>query len=383
MTEVSGRQRQVRLFYDPEYITFGLGDLFAMGAYGLPLEGVKGMKEEQKKLLDYARSIGITVIESDNAVAHDGPNDYVTGGPSLSSEEEKAELHRIDPTIQIPETVSFEEFDAAPFFPVLAKRRGVDLGKDKFLLETPEHWTRLSMVLRGDKPLRRASKAMWEQNPKKADNYERPLLDQPSTRIMEYQRFINTPSKHFTSFRALISASGFLLASSLNYSASTKDKTPVPKVDTPIDRLGLVGTSILDFLKHPESLAFLGTRSVLSNRWQGGKGIVLNPVPASKPHTKKEAAILEAHGIDPEYPKLPEVIAQQSRTIGRTIGRRRDFILGIDWLQEVDTENYYMIDLNAGPAPGTYADAHLRGKMGDDVTDAWWAMRRAGLRSLL
>lgn len=173
-----------------------------------------------------------------------------------------------------------------------------------------------------------------------------------------YQKFITTPSDYYTSYRVVVSALGQIICSSLFYSESEKSDREILKIDS--NDWGVRTGNLFNLLLLPKSPVFLGARKIVSNRSQGGGGIVLNPGPNSKTASKEEKRILRAHSLNPDKPELPKDIAQKSQLIAKTLGRRKSLILGIDWIQDCNGRRYFL-EMNAHPGMQSYIDHKMNG----------------------
>jgi hypothetical protein len=367
--------------------------------------------EGRKAIVDYARKIGMVVTVADPEGWQ--PDEYLMRGLHKTRQEEESEVMTAVPDVLIPPTVAYDAYSQAPHFPVLAKAKGASGGRGKYLLEEPDQWYKFDTWMNGgrwrqaDERVMQAYEALRldlaaaapgtpeavvlearvKRQQKRIEEYEYPMsaLANNLIDLYEYQQFINTPSDRYTSYRILVSANGTILAGSLYCSAATKNDSALLTDPQRIENLGSLGTDLSDFLVNPASLVYLGAKKILSNQSQGGNGIVLGPTAASKPMTESDRPILLAHGINPDNPKIPPEIADKSRIIGQTLGPRHGIVMGIDWLQEEGTNNFYCLEKNRGPGPVAYADAHLGGVADDpfQIINARLEMEKAALHSLM
>ncbi len=397
----------VRLFVDPHWVSGG-ADTMAASWMGVDHKLLEDVARGKQSVLEYAGKLGISVVIAEPE--EQGPEDYIVRGRPLTREQEEAELREAVPEVLIPTTQSFEDYSANPYFPVLAKMKESALGMYKYLLEEPNQWEKLRTFLTGDGDLLKVSeedrqayqsvldqlaaaqgtpragdmetyKAEWDDYIRRVKN---PLPESMRNYLrnkFEFQKFVETPSERYTSYRVLVTANGTVLASSLYYSGITGSEGTLTKNQT-LEELGMPGNDLTDFLVTPGSLVYLGARNVLSNQNQGGRGIVLNPNDSSKPIVTEDRAILEAHGLDTNNPQLPDTIHEQSKLIGRSLGRRRGVLVGIDWLQEVGSGKFYYLETNSGPGAVAYADAYLGGADNLSMVDANVTMQKAALETL-
>lgn len=172
--------------------------------------------------------------------------------------------------------------------------------------------------------------------------------------------YVETPSDRFTSYRVLVGASGTILAAGLAHSGHTiyDDKRVVRDcTETGDPKLVFVTSHAED----PASPFFLNAKDVRSNIVRGGSMI---PIMGNnrRPITNDEAAILQAHGLDPAMPALPPEIEEPSKIIAADIAPHCDLTLGIDFLQELHGP-HHLLELNTGPGAVVYSDCHYRGEL--------------------
>jgi hypothetical protein len=359
--------------------------------------------EHSKRIVDAAQNIGFVVVSS--ALAENADTDFVLlSGSAPTVEAGHPDVAELSPSIKLLSTLSYEEYASSPFFPVVAKNSNFQVGKHKYLLEDESQWQKMQTFLTCSGPVR-------EIDPQDAEKYEKAKsklrdLDsssenfkeqleyvkewedylhnyqfpssRPHTDFLKYQHYIETPGDRYTSYRVLVSASGAVLASALNYSGDLKSEPSLHVTPQDVRSMGMVGDNLFDFLTTPGCLTFLGSKRFQSNRAMGGHGIILDPTPNSVPRTLEDNNVLNDHGLDTSYPQLPPTLKEQSSEIGRKLGPTSDVVLGLDWIQDKDTGSWYLLEANVGPDSGTFADTHGI-KQG---LDAHLAMYQDALRTL-
>jgi hypothetical protein len=359
-------QRQIRIIADQEWGYLDAGSVAQFQGEPTIKQGV----EYDDQVREHAERLGIQIVKSADISEKPGGDEYVmASGIAMPT---SAEIKAAVPSIAIPSSETYEEFNEHPHFPILAKQVGASQGVNKYLLENPDQWERMKRYVTGVGPFRAV------------DETENPIPEpqRNQTRGYSYDQFIETPGEHYTSYRVLVSATGEVMASSLHYSAETKDDEQPLTTPGSVHELDMIGASLSDYLTAPDSLVYLGARSVVSNRSKGGNGIVLDPTPESKPTSDKDKSVLRDHGLDEDKPQLPEIIREQSQALAQAFGKQQGIVLGIDWIQDKETGEFYFLELNAGPAPGAFADAHLGGADKVSLDTAVASMEKAALDSL-
>lgn len=381
---MSSNEHEIRLYADPSWTEESSMSLSLV--FGMPIETALEEIQNRRELLVRAEQLGITVVRA--SVEPDEFFDgYIASGKDLDRADEESLLRTVVSDIAIPKSVDFEAYDAQPFFPAVAKNHGLNAGMHKYLIEQPEQWAAMRRLLAGDpvreisvedqteyQKVQRDARQVFTDFPEGTPEHEswksyltswnRYIADYQNPAgsslqdFFEYHQFIETPSDHFTSYRVLTSASGAILASTLYYSDGKKSDFQPRSIDGDITKMGQPGDDAFDFLLHPESLAYVGSRSFQSNKTTGGHGIVLDPTSEAKPRSAHENEILAAHGLSTKHPELPEKIRVTSSTIAKTIGPRLGVVVGIDWIQEDTTGAFHYLETNSGPGALAYADAY-------------------------
>ena len=184
--------------------------------------------------------------------------------------------------------------------------------------------------------------------------------------------YVKTPSNYFTSYRVLVNSAGYIQGAGLLYSGHAKNSDR--KI---VHACKDFGDSRLAFMvrrfEDPESPYFLDARDVRSNILCGGSMIALMGE-NRQPLRDGEAAILEAHNIDPSRTQIPRDIAQIASSIGRLIGPELDLVLGLDFIQNTQDERS-LLEVNCGPTAAAYNVCHLAGMatMSNAMAASQWA----------
>jgi hypothetical protein len=380
---------------------------------GISAEELQDEIENRKALLSRAAELGLTVIRGSIELPDQDPHVFTVQGKSLPRHKEEPMLRSVVPDISIPEVADFAAYEQNPFFPAVAKNDEADGGMFKYFIERPEQWTAMRKLLVGEplldvgaedraeyQKIRQNAEEVFRTHPEDSDEYqnwkqhlnnwthyiknrEHPFDGRTFTDFFKYHRFIDTPSDRFTSYRVLASASGSVLAGSLYYSNERKSDLQPQVLDVEVERLGDGAEGVFEFLSHPESKVYMAPRSFQSNNTRGGHGIVLDPSERAKPRSSQDNEILAAHGLSTSYPELPQKIREASSAIAQTLGRRMGIVVGIDWIQERDTDTFSYLETNGGPGSVAFADTdyeHYRHATGREASRD---MHFAALESLV
>lgn len=183
------------------------------------------------------------------------------------------------------------------------------------------------------------------------------------------RQFVETPSDFFTSYRLVVTAAGEVQAAGLLYSGHTKasGRRMIRTCDdTGDERLRFMTRHFED----PNSPYFLDAIDARSNIMCGGDMIPLMGN-NRQPLREGEANILEAHGIEPVKPEVPQTLVTYARQIG-SVARRAELVVGVDFIQDKDN-NPYLLEVNLGPTGRAYNICHLGGQA--SMTDAMYHAR--------
>lgn len=239
--------------------------------------------------------------------------------------------------------------------PIVAKNITSDRGKSIYLLKTEEQKVRfLAWNLLG----RNLAKLAEMKNPQgtvkdvmaqiRKKQFTHELFTTDFSSRWYFEKFIDTPSNYYTSYRILCDAFGKIHYASLIRSQDEKAEKKLRVVDIknmdPLEYMSIPGVSFQMLLREPRSPFYIGSKAIVSNAAQGGKVIRLNGIPVSDDLDRK---VLISHGIDPDHPSLPKELEPIAPKLG--IESRRDYpYIGTDFLQEKGG-GYFFIEANLGP----------------------------------
>lgn len=332
----------------------------------------------ERELASFGAELGIDFVEKAQFEDAEAPDEYTLKGRWHTDLEEIADVRGAVPEVNIPGVYTFEEFDRAPHFPVVAKPHMLygtpwhtSQGEGKFLIENEEQWVRFRAFL-VDQSLPFPIGSKWE-------GYQAvPNTQNLGKNAFYFQDFVETPSDRYTSVRVVVTATGHILCSSLLYSDTKMGEEPTLQIDSENYWIG-PGNEMTDALKLPNSPVYLGSKAIFSNRSMGGGGIVLNPDSHSKEASPTEMDILRAHGFDPDEPQLPEELARLSTLIAQRFGKKKGIVLGIDWVLGKDGTWRYL-ETNVSPGMKTYLDTHMGGSGSE--TDAYLEVYKTALQDI-
>ncbi len=398
-----------------------------------PQEGSERRRSHVTRIHDLIRrgagSLGLAVVEGEgeerkNSAAYRG--NPVTHLRDLAS---------VIPGLNLPETLGFDEWlQAGSPTNFVAKDTNQAHGKGKYLLETPEQVAQLKRWVAGEAKARGVVPENYGYEQFTAGGLKAKRESDVRTG-WAFQRFVDCPGGRLTAFRVIATCTGATLAGQLMYS-HPKDGRPVtiqdrlPSFDAPRPNWWSeasrddaykhdVYIARKDFptadLEIPKGDLYLGSRAIAANRMFrlitgqeleskgnlydpkgnrydpksdtrrnfvepiGGR-IVLGGTPLSHPISHEEAAILEAHGLDPVRPRIPEEMEAQSQAIARYLGVRDGVIKGLwfasDWVQDEEGRAQLM-EVNYRPDMGALQD-HMGGM---DIVNDFGAQQEALRRS--
>lgn len=288
-----------------------------------------------------AAALGATIVrdprgDEDLHRAHllGKPNAYTLIGSNALIREETADLCRRPEAfgITIPQTTPYVATRGQELsLPFMLAYAGLDNGEGKYLIGNAEQLSRVRAMLDKDR------EGLFGL----AEGYE-------------VREFITTPSEHYTSYRVVTSPEG-IIAAGLLYSAHKKNEMQViqgfnPNYQPITLDTNMWGRSPMTAFEDPRSPLFLQALDARSNVDCGGNCIPLMGENRRKT-TVAEEVILEAHGIDPENPMLPERISEPAMSVARKVGRIASLVSGIDFLDDEQLTTAWFLEHN--PLPGT------------------------------
>ncbi|MET0779555.1 MAG: hypothetical protein ABWY71_01840 [Candidatus Saccharimonadales bacterium] len=212
--------------------------------------------------------------------------------------------------------------------PFVLAQRALSGGNGKYLIESEEQLGQVRAVLDSDRE---------------------GLSD--AGELYEVRRFIDTPSDHYTSYRVLTSPED-ILAAGLLYSTHRKTH-PRNLASSRLRSLLFTDRTRPPAFEDRRSPFYLESRDIRSNIEQGGGCIPLMGDNRRR-LSRKEITILEAHGIDPKAPALPERIRRPALVVARKIGRVSGLLAGEDFLDDKELKTGWFLEHNSGPGEHTW-----------------------------
>lgn len=218
--------------------------------------------------------------------------------------------------MNVPYTISVEEYFNNPFFPAVFKNELANGGIDKFLIKNSEQL------------------AIFK------DYYDKHHNDKKTKDLLDmsvFQQYIETPTKYKTYIRVLMGASGEIMGASLKYSSLVKDHK---------DLKGFFEKIFCD----SNSPYYLNCDSMFGYYSDGGE------ISFSQPkYSREKQEILLAHDIDPTNPQVPEGIRKVASNIMEKCNKELGIICGMDFIQDVTDGKWYYLENQAFPAIDEWA----------------------------
>ena len=240
-----------------------------------------------------------------------------------------------------PRTWTVEEFLSSPKYPAVLKKRSGSMGDFVFLVSGPED---MSKYFAG-------KELLFDIFHSSSGGYSRSLKKEiPKKGEYVVQEHIESPGDHDSHFRVFTVKDGSVLCAVLSVSPRTKDKRMWEEIctkkwgQTPSLEFGL-------------GKRYMWLYKPVSNSSQGGRQIALAGAPMtldewneiSNPKYMDIPSILEAHGIDPLNPKLPEDLEERAVEAARVLGEHGIAYGGQDWITDSEGNRYF---LEMNPTPG-------------------------------
>lgn len=206
--------------------------------------------------------------------------------------------------INYPYTLTVEEYLKKPFLPAVFKNEFVNGGIDKFFIETEEQ---LAII-----------KKFYNDfsNDEKISGLFKASI---------FQQYIETPTNNKTYMRVLMSASGEIMGASLK-SSIVGEKRREPK------------GSFEKYFWNESSEYYLNCKGMFN--YYSKQENILIPQPR---YSNEKRKILEAHGIDPDVPKVPNDVLEVASQIMKNCNKELGIICGMDFiLNKYDNKWYYL-----------------------------------------
>jgi hypothetical protein len=275
--------------------------------------------------MDDFESLGGELVEEtadfDREAFFAEPNHY-SFEASGNRDDEVRERVATDSRFKVPKTVDFGRAEAedshleVPYvLALMNKTAGYGkAGRGKYLIENFEQHERARVY---------------------ADDQKYTMYGPYRPGDIEEREVIETPSDHYTSYRVVATAAGTLVAAGLLYSSHTKNDAKVV-----VSNRGELETD------HSET--YLASRDIRSNLSCGGNIIPLMGDDRA-PVNEEAHDILDAHGIDPYQPELPESIREQASQIAVNHARPTGLFFGFDFMGDgyfIESNSGYTLGLN-------------------------------------
>jgi hypothetical protein len=227
--------------------------------------------------------------------------------------------------INVPPTWPARDITSSQEYPIVMKHGTASMGDHNYILKSADEFN----AFFGGKTL---VFDIFHQGPKGYS--QRIFVQKPRKDEYMAQKFIETPGNHDCHYRVFVTGDGTILCSALYVSEGGKDDRRKELIWKK-NRIG----PVTDIFGGINGELYLALDKATSNPSSGGKPLPLDRNDNSAQIEERHFPTLEAHGLDPEYPQLPEDLREQAYLAGRTFGRN-GFIYGaIDWI--LDIENSY------------------------------------------
>jgi len=220
--------------------------------------------------------------------------------------------------LNYPYTVTVDEYLNNPFLPTVFKNEFANGGIDKFLIETEY---KVELI-----------KKFYKNYSSKKEYYE-------AFKGVIFQQLIETPTKYATYIRVLMSASGDVMGASLKYSKVSEQKRELQGI-------------FEQYFMNENSEYFLNCSTMFNYYSNGGNITFTQPK-----YSSEKQEILEAHGIDPNNPTIPNEILEVASSIVQNCNRELGIICGIDFILNKNDNKWYYLENQAFPAIEEWADA--------------------------
>lgn len=219
--------------------------------------------------------------------------------------------------LNYPYTLTIEEYFNNPFFPAVFKNEFANGGIDKFLIETEEQ---LEII-----------KNFYDKFSNQQEYYE-------AFKGSVFQQLIETPTKYKTYIRVLMSASGDVMGASLKYSKVSEQKREL---------IGIFEQHFMD----KKSEYFLNCSGMFNYYSDGGNITFTQPK-----YSSEKQEILEAHGINPDNPIIPNDVLDVATSIVQKCNKELGIMCGIDFILNEKDNKWYYLENQAFPAIEEWAD---------------------------
>ena len=287
----------------------------------MPISLTLKMSGIMNKFNEVTQKLGFTVITEMSEYHGDGQLFDLLGTESIHKGSIEEEYITIN-DVKAPLTLAVDEYLKRPFFPVVFKNSTANRGEDKYLIENKEQ---LKKIL-----------TLFELSESKKLNLKGEFV------VQEYIKGFDGIN---SSIRVYTNCTGDILSSLFLVSTDKPGKRRVKNFG--------VGTfNPCEYLIDPSSPYYLNSKNIISNAAGGGRVIPLNA--EIRNLNAAEEIILTLHEINVETLTLPKKIEEQCKKIAQFWGSKKGIVLGIDFIYNVNKNEWYYLETNRNPSVEGY-----------------------------
>ena len=287
----------------------------------MPISLTLKMSGIMNKFNEVTQKLGFTVITEMSEYHGDGQLFDLLGTESIHKGSIEEEYITIN-DVKAPLTLAVDEYLKRPFFPVVFKNSTANRGEDKYLIENKEQ---LKKIL-----------TLFELSESKKLNLKGEFV------VQEYIKGFDGIN---SSIRVYTNCTGDILSSLFLVSTDKPGKRRVKNFG--------VGTfNPCEYLIDPDSPYYLNSKNIISNAAGGGRVIPLNA--EIRNLNAAEEIILTLHEINVETLTLPKEIEEQCKKIAQFWGTKKGIVLGIDFIYNVNKNEWYYLETNRNPSVEGY-----------------------------
>lgn len=283
----------------------------------MSIASVLNMSEIINKFNSVAKTLGFTVITDIRSYRNDGELFDLLGSNLISDGLDKEEYNSLN-NVNIPLTLSVDEYCLNMFLPAVFKNNTANRGEDKYLIEDKDQ---LKKILE-----------LFELPESKQINLKNEFV---------VQKYIKNIEGINSSLRVFTTCTGDVLSSLFLFSTDHEQKKK-------IKNFGIDIVNPCEYLCDPSSKYYLNSKNITSNVAGGGKVIILNS--DTKKLSVDESFILTLHDIDTETLSLPESIISQCKEITSYWESKKGIVVGIDFIYNLNDNNWYYLETNKNPS---------------------------------